>query len=430
MDTICYIGGVGRLGLPLAAWSASRGFRVFCIDVNEEAIEVVRNGESPNKEPLVESLVQQQIGKNLFATTEYGAILESELSFVIVPTPSKEDGSFSIEHVLDVCGKIGAALRQRDGYHVVVIVSTVMPGDTGGYIRDALEEASGKKAGVDFGLAYSPEFVRQGSVVNDFANPDQVLIGALDEKSGSVVGQYYDRIVEGTPPIRQMSLVSAEIAKIGLSAAVVTKMAMANNLAWMCHGFPGADAQDVLVAVGGDSRIGSKYFKAGTWPGGPRLPRDILAFIAAVGKGPGHRMMKEIGFFSARQAAILAQNVIQLAGEDGVVGICGLTYKPDIDIIEESQGLLLARLIRSQVSTVLICDPVLEQRGDMVYSLDETVEKSDLLVLMTCHPEFKQLEEMDLEGKTILDMWGFIDEGKVNCEYIRFGRERDAGTTL
>ena len=420
MDTICYVGGCGRLGLPLAAWSAHQGFRVFCLDVDEEAVEMVNNAESPNEEPLVEGLVADYAGKSLFATTEYGAILESELSFVIVPTPSKEDGSFSLKYVLQACESIGTALRHRDDYHVVVIVSTVMPGDTGGYIRDALEEASGKKAGPHFGLCYSPEFVRQGSIVDDFANPDQILIGEFDERSGNVVGQYYDRVAENLPSFRRMSLVSAELAKIGLNAAVVTKMAVANNLAWTCHRYPGADAQDVLAAIGSDSRIGHKYFKAGTWPGGPCFPRDVRALVAAVGGGPGRAMSTAIDLFSAGQAIFLAQNVIQLAGGDGVVGILGLTYKPGVNIIEESQGLALARLIGSHVS-VLTYDPAIETESD----LEGLVAASDLIVLMTCWPEFKQLEEMDMEGKIVLDMWGWLSPGKLNCEYIRFGKEKE-----
>ena len=428
MDTITYVGGCGRLGLALAAWSAQVGYRVLCADVNQTAIDTVNAGRSPHYEPEVGNLIARWHGQRLRATTDTTtAIRQSSLSVVVVPTPSRGDGSFSLDYVLAACQDIGAGLRDRPDYHVVIIASTVNPGDTAGPIRAVLEEASGLPAGRDWGLIYSPEFVRQGSIVHDFAHPSQVLIGELDSPSGDAAEAYYCRIVDNGSPVHRMSLTSAEVAKIGLNTTIVIKMAVANQLAWLCHAIPGTDAGDVLEAIGSDVRIGHKYFSAGLADGGPCLPRDGRALVAAADQwGTSVPIAEAADDFREEQLDRLVNLVLREA-QGRPIGILGLTYKPGTDIVEESPALRLAGdLYRFGAATVWAYDPVIDQPTisfRTTLSLENLLEHAQVLVIATCWPEFKRLEHTPLPGKTIIDPWGFLDEEQLDCaKYVRLGR--------
>ena len=401
MKTICYVGGCGRLGSALAAWSAEKGYRVYCVDVNEDAVDAMNLGKWDSPEPLVGDLIDKWAGTRLFATTSYHVVADADIVFIIVPTPSEPDGAFSLKYILSAVDEMRAYLSDNT---VVVIVSTVMPGDS---------ERMMARLGTHH-VIYSPEFIRQGSIVRDFANPDQVLIGETNVKAGVVAEEYYRSVVENMPVFIHMSLRSAEITKIALNSAVVTKADLANQVAWICHRSPSADAQDVLGAIGADSRIGPEYLRPGTpAASGPCFKRDNRALVAAADR---------VGVDAVIAKAVGAYRDVQLEGIAGLltVGILGLTYKPGVDITEASQGIDLAG--RFGCATVKAYDP----QAVVPYSartLEELVDCSDVLFLMVCWPEFKRLEEMALAGKVVVDMWGFFSSEKLNCaKYILFGR--------
>ena len=425
---VTYVGGAGRLGLPLAAWSAVKGHQVIVADINAEEVVKINEGHTGRYEPQVDELVAQALQENsLRATTDVAsAAAQSELICIIVPTPSLTGGGFSNEYVLSACREIGEGLQiSAYDYPVVEISSTVMPGSTMGPICTLLETYSGRTVGLDFGLVYSPEFIRQGSIVYDFSNPDMVLIGASDERALEVVWAYYKSVVENNASFHAMSPVSAEIAKLSLNATVVAKMAMANTIATLCHDTPGADAYDVLQVIGEDSRVGHKFFGAGTWPGGACFPRDARALSEVlVRAGVPATMAVGVDMHSEAMAAWLARHIAGLAGKTkNVVGILGLAYKPGVDIAEESQGMELADLLEQRGVSVYTHDPVIEDRAPLRQRRwGWFVECCDILVLMTCWPEYRALVDMDLEGKIVLDMWGFLEElGETHALYYRFG---------
>ena len=198
-----------------------------------------------------------------------------------MPTPSDPvDKTFSLRNVMLAAEKIGAALRKKQGWHLVVLSSTVMPGSTGGKLLPALEAYSGKKCGAGFGLCYNPEFIALGSVIRDMLNPDMILIGESDERSGDILERLYIGVCDSNPHIRRMNHVNAELTKISVNTFVTTKISYANMLAQVCETLPGADMDVVTSAIGCDSRIGQKYLKGALGYGGPCFPRDNLAFSA------------------------------------------------------------------------------------------------------------------------------------------------------
>ena len=202
------------------------------------------------------------------------------MSLLLVPTPSDDRGAFSNEHVLAAIDEIGRGLATRDGYHVVVVESTVMPGSCASELIPALERASGRRVGENLGLCYSPEFIALGSVIRDMLEPDMVLIGESDARSGEMVERLYAGVCENDPPVRRMSLVNAELTKIAVNTYVTMKISYANTLADMCERLPGADVEAVTDALGLDTRIGRKYLRGAIAYGGPCFPRDNKAFAA------------------------------------------------------------------------------------------------------------------------------------------------------
>ena len=223
------------------------------------------------------------------ATHSYAeAVNGSDVTFIIVPTPSGADRAFSNKFVLSAVRSIGEVLCNKPARHTVVVTSTVMPGSTGGEIQSALEEAAGRKVGSNLGLAYNPEFIALGTVVRDMLRPDFILIGESDRETGELLEGIYKKSCDNDPIIRRMSFVNAELTKISVNTYVTTKISYANMLAEMCDHLPGADVDVVSAAVGSDTRVGSKYIKGAIGYGGPCFPRDNKAF-AALGRKLGVR---------------------------------------------------------------------------------------------------------------------------------------------
>ncbi|GAJ11266.1 unnamed protein product, partial [marine sediment metagenome] len=254
-------------------------------------------------------------------------------------------GSFSNKQLEETLKQIGLVLREKKNYHLVVISSTVMPGTTEHVGKFVVEEASGKKCGKDFGLAYNPEFIALGSVIHDFFNPDFVLIGEINKKDGDVLEKIYKSICEDEPRFARMSPVNAEIAKISLNCYITTKITFANFLGSLCERIPGANAEVITQALGLDSRIGSKYLKPGLGYGGPCFPRDNLAFSAFAMKlnikAKLAQTVDEVNRDQATRIVKVIEGMVKKSekGRDRVkIGVLGLSYKPNTPIIEDSQA--------------------------------------------------------------------------------------------
>lgn len=413
---ITYVGGAGRLGFPSAYWSACEGHEVIVADVNKMAVKAINKTGVVGTEPLPSKTFR---GSLLATVDTIDAVRRSEMSFVIVPTPSMPDGRFDLSYVLAACDDVGkgTALNKND-HHIVVIVSTVNPGDTRDFIIPQLENASGLKHDVDFDVVYSPEFVAQGTIVEDFANPAILLLGGTDPDSLGRVCKYYGSVTENEPEVHLMSIESAEIAKIGLNTALSAKMAVANQIAWLCHYTPNADAKQVLASIGDDPRIGRRYFMPGPPDGGPCLPRDGRALVAA-GKPYGLTagIAEAVDKFRGHQMGWIcfeAGRIIRLY-ESKKTLVLGLAYKPGVDLLDESPGVMLLDAFLENGYDVRAWDP-----ATCKAPLEKVVAESDLLIIMTPWPEIEQLQNLDLTNKVIFDMWGMFTG--LDCrEYIRFG---------
>jgi UDPglucose 6-dehydrogenase len=436
--------GLGKLGAPLAAVLASKGNEVLGIDVNPKAVRFVNEGRAPVEEPGLQELVTASQDR-LSATTELGAAAEQDASILLVPTPSDERGAFSNEYILAAVEEIGKGLRERDDYHVVVVASTVMPGSCDGEIRAALESASGRRVGETLGLCYSPEFIALGSVIRDMLEPDMVLIGESDARAGEVLERLYAGVSENDPPLRRMSLVNAELTKIAVNTYVTMKISYANALADMCERLPGADVEAVTDALGLDTRIGAKYLRGAISYGGPCFPRDNKAFgVLARDLGAEPLLAEATDAVNVAQTDRLARVVQSRLKAGNAVGILGLAYKPDTGVIDESPGVVLARLLAEAGYEVRVFDPVATQEalhalGGLVQgasSAADLLRQSDVTVIATPWPEFAKLplEAAEREGQraVVIDCWRLLPDGAGDgtVEIVQLGRPLEEASAV
>jgi len=430
--------GLGKLGASMAAAMADRGFNVIGVDVSKIAVDNLNN----RKAPVQETNLQDYIDRNktrLSATLSHReAILKSDITFVIVPTPSDKNGAFSIKYAASAFAAIGKALKEKNGYHTVVLTSTVLPGSTRYGLLPILERESGKVCGKDFGLCYSPEFIALGSVIHDFLNPDFLLVGEFDKKSGEILERYYKIIMENNPPCKRMSIENAELAKISLNSYVTMKITFANILTELCEKIPGGDVDAVSDAIGLDKRIGRKYLTGGLGFGGPCFPRDNVALSFFAGSlGVRNEIAAATDQFNRTIPFRFADRLIPLIKPGSTVAILGLSYKPFSSVVEESQSILLAQAFSRNNFTVIGFDPLANENAkqelhdDIMIkeSVKECLDLADVVLITTQDPAFRSLKVDDfLNDKKkiiVVDFWRILHDelsGKSGIHYIPVGQ--------
>ena len=411
--------GLGKLGSPLLAVLAAKGFEVVGVDQSAASVTAVQSGRAPVAEPGLQGMFDTARQRIQATGDIQQAVAGSEVTFVVVPTPSKADAAFSNAQVIAAIESIGAALRAKTGYHLVVITSTVMPGSTDGAIRQALERASGRRVGQDLGLCYNPEFIALGSVIQDLLHPDFILIGESDARAGDLLASIHNAICERAPAIQRMSFVNAEIAKIAVNSFVTMKISFANMISDICDRLPGADATAVTKAIGCDSRIGGKYLAPALGYGGPCFPRDNAAFAAMAKKmGSSADLAEATDAINQRQVERVVGLVRSLLPR-GTVGILGLSYKPHTAVIEASQGVAIAAALAEVGYSVIVSDPQAAEAAQAVLgslvevaTADACAARCDVLIIATPWPQYKDLPLAALRrayGRLIvIDCWRLL----------------------
>ncbi len=409
--------GLGKLGSPMAAVFAHKGYSVVGLDINPDFVASLAAGKAPVEETGLQELIDKHRA-DIRATTDWSvAVGESDVTFIIVPTPSGPDKFFTNKYLIDALTKIGEALKAKKDYHLVVVTSTVMPGSTGTVLQEALEKASGRKVGPDMGLCYNPEFIALGSVVRDMLFPDLILIGESDAKAGEMLEGIYRSSTNSNPEFHRMNFVNAELTKISVNTFVTTKISYANMIADICDRLPEADANVVNAAVGADSRIGRKYLKSAIGYGGPCFPRDNKAF-AALGRKLGARcdLAEATDHINDHQLVRLQGAVEASASAGQAVAILGLSYKPETAVIEAAQGVMLAELLADAGYKVSVFDPqaggnarnAIGKKVKVADSAAEALEGAAVVVVATPWADFKSLTAADLRSRVVIDPWRVI----------------------
>ena len=403
MDKKIAIIGTGYVGLVAGACFAKK-YDVICADIDESKVEAINDGRAPFFEPGLDELLDEvHSAGRISATTdiEY-AVAESDFIFICVGTPSLPDGAIDLSYVRQVAEDIGRALANVDSFRVIIQRSTVVPTTTKNLVAPLIEKNSGKVRGRDFGIAFVPEFLREGNAVSDFLNPDRVIIGADDPETAGMVESLYRDFYSNFPADKflRMSIESAELVKYASNSFLATKISFANEIAALAEKIPGVDVDEVMRGVGLDHRISPHYFGAGPGFGGSCFPKDLRALI---------HFARECGIEPILLESVLERNIRQarhivdvaeqvLGGFDGKrITILGLSFKPNTADMREAPSLRIIEEFRKRgAKDIIAYDPVAIAEtkkviGDLVeyaFSVERALSGSDLAVIVTEWDEF------------------------------------------
>lgn len=441
MATTYSVIGLGKLGASMSAAIAKRGFEVIGLDVNPSAVELINAGHAPVQETDLEAAIASNAARIRATLSVQDAITNSDVSFVIVPTPSDERGAFSLTYAAAAFREIGKALRLKNVYHLVVLTSTVLPGATRYGLLPLLEAESGKRCGEAFGLCYSPEFIALGSVIHDFLNPDFTLIGEFDDRSGRQLEACYAHIMENQPPCQRMSIENAELTKISVNTFVTTKITFANMLADLCERIPGGNVDVVTRALGMDHRIGGKYLTGALGYGGPCFPRDnvALSFMARA-LGTQAELAETTNRVNRTVPDRILAHLKPLLKHDAPVAVLGLAYKPHSHVTEEAQGIELVKRLVEFGARVIVYDPLahamtlgeMDNQVTIARSISDCLTDVEMVLITTPDPDFQRLNANDFRNcyqpVMVVDCWRILEKplsSQTNIMYFPIGRSRN-----
>jgi len=417
--------GSGYVGSVTAACFAEAGHEIVCVDIDEKKVEQINAGIPPIYEEGLGDLLRKYAGKKLIATIDYEfAVRETDISFICVGTPSAEDGSIDLSIVRAAATNIGEALAKKKGYHVVVVKSTVVPETTEKFVLPVLEEASGKTAGKDFGVAMNPEFLREGKAVHDFMHPDKIVIGAIDRKSGDLISELYRKF---ECEVIRTNPATAEMIKYANNSLLATKISFANEIGNICKKL-GIDTYEVMAAVGKDFRISPRFLNSGAGFGGSCFPKDVKALIGkakAIGYSP--ILLESVIAVNEKQPLLMTEILIRkignLAGKK--IAVLGLAFKNETDDIRESRAIsVIAELLRLGAK-ISAYDPMAIENMKRVFptieysgKAEDALKGADACLVMTEWDEFRQLESEseNMKEKIVIDGRRVIEAKNIDYE--------------
>ncbi|MFH1101846.1 MAG: UDP-glucose/GDP-mannose dehydrogenase family protein [Methanobacteriota archaeon] len=405
--------GTGYVGLVTGACFAKLGHMVTCVDIDEEKVKKINLGVSPIFEDGLDTLLTTHKSKIRATTDHEDAVLNSDITFICVGTPSMKNGNIDLSYIKEVTTQIALVLRKKNRWHLVVMKSTVLPGTTQSIVLPLLEQHSGKKAGKDFGLAMNPEFLKEGVAVNDFLKPDRIVIGSYDDRSRTMMRELYTGF---SCPFVETSLSAAEMIKYASNAFLATKISFINEIGNLCKHL-GIDTYDVAQGMGLDSRIGRAFLDSGIGWGGSCFPKDLDALIAwAKETNQNTQIIESTREVNNQQPlqliTLLEKHVSKLRGK--TVGILGLAFKPNTDDIRESRAIPIVDALLKKGVKIKAYDPQAMENFKRYYpqieycSSAKEVLTADAILITTKWGEFTQL---DYHGKIVID-GRRIDEAK------------------
>ena len=421
MTSTVSVFGLGYVGCVSAACLAREGHTVVGVDVSRSKVDMINAGTATIVEHGIAELVAEMVGAGrLTATTDVAsAVARTEISLVCVGTPSQPNGGLDLAYVRRVSAEIGAALRAKSGWHVVVIRSTVLPGTTAEVVIPILEEASGKTAGRDFGVSMNPEFLREGTSIKDFDDPPFTVIGAEDERTATSVASLYAGL---DAPVRVVQLAVAEMVKYACNSFHGLKVAFGNEIGSICKALK-VDSHEVMRIFCEDTKlnIAPTYLRPGFAFGGSCLPKDLRALSYRA---------RQLDIDTPVLAAALSSNEAQIARAFDMVratgsrriGVLGLAFKAGTDDLRESPIVtLVERLIGKGLQLAIYDGHVsranliganreyIEKEIPHIWSLmrgsvKEVVEFGDVVVIGNGTPEFREIQPTLRDGQVVVDL--------------------------
>jgi len=411
--------GAGYVGLVSGACLAKLGYQVICLDTDSEKIQTLNMGIIPIYEPGLKKVVSdaRQAGRLSFVDDYAVALEDSDVIFIAVGTPSDEDGSADLRYVIQAAASIGKYLKK---YTVIVDKSTV-PVGTGKLVKETIASVLAQSGrDVEFDVVSNPEFLREGSAVEDFMNPDRIIIGFEGERAGEVMSRVYKPLCDSGKNLIFCDVETSELIKYATNAYLATRITFVNELALLCEEV-GADVEKVSAAMGSDSRIGNKYLQAGPGYGGSCFPKDTRALVS-VGRDYGVNMslVETVITANENQKRHMVKRIVQKLGnvKGKKVAVLGLAFKPNTDDVRESPAAAVVKELSYRGAFVTVYDPVAMENSrrqlfsglDLRYADDalSAVEGVDGVVVATEWDEFRDLNMLEvlraMKGNALFDL--------------------------
>ncbi|MBD5544067.1 MAG: UDP-glucose/GDP-mannose dehydrogenase family protein [Lachnospiraceae bacterium] len=433
--------GTGYVGLVTGTCFSDMGNDVWCVDVDEEKIQQLKQGIIPIYEPGLENLIlnNYKIGHLRFTTDINQALEKANLCFIAVGTPMGEDGSADLHYVLEVAKSIGRGMQ----HHMYVVDKSTVPVGTAEKVKAAIQaELDARNSDLTFDVISNPEFLKEGTAVGDCMRPDRIVIGADNEEAAEVMRQLYTPYVRNTENFILMDIASAEMTKYTANAMLATKISFMNEISNICEKV-GADVNKVRRGIGSDQRIGYSFIYAGCGYGGSCFPKDVQALVRTSHQfGYEPQMLEAVEAVNKRQKFVIPRKVIERFGED-LTGMnfaaWGLSFKPDTDDMRESPAITIISELTKRGARVTAYDPKAMDEARECYlkgndsvsyveSKYEALKGADALILITEWKEFRQpdMEEIKnlLKNPVIFDGRNQYDKKmmrKLEMEYYQIG---------
>lgn len=430
--------GTGYVGLVSGTCFAEMGIDVTCVDVDAAKIDALRSGVVPIYEPGLDELIRKNMecGRLHFSTSLPDSLRNSEVVFIAVGTPAREDGSADLHYVFDVAAEIGETL---DHYTVVVTKSTV-PVGTSFKVKSLIADALSRRgATVDFDIANNPEFLKEGAAIKDFMSPDRVVIGVENERAEKIMRRLYKPFIVVNDRIQITDIASSEMIKYAANAMLATRISFMNDIANLCE-LVGADFNKVRKGVGSDTRIGNKFLYAGCGYGGSCFPKDVKALVSTAERyGYEMRVLKAVEDVNQRQKQILFDKLVRRFGSNlngKKITLWGIAFKPETDDIREAPAMVIIRRLLDSGASVSVYDPAAMDECRRIFGPDLTfapdkytaLQHSDALLLVTEWKEFRLPDFLRmrslmrtpllLDGRNIFDRDEVLSAG---FEYEKIG---------
>lgn len=431
--------GTGYVGLVSGACFSEMDINVTCVDIDSKKIERLNNGEIPIYEPGLEDIVKRNVKSGrLKFTTDLTSCLDSvQVVFSAVGTPPDEDGSADLRYVLDVARTIGRNMT----HHLVVVTKSTVPVGTAKKVRQTIaDELKERGLDIEFDVASNPEFLKEGTAVNDFMVPDRVVVGIESDRAKAIMERLYRPFILNGYPIIFMDVPSAEMTKYAANAMLATRISFMNDIANLCE-LVGANVDNVRKGIAPDTRIGRRFLYAGCGYGGSCFPKDVKALVHTA-REHGYRMqvIEAVEAVNENQKHIVFDKLKKAMGGDlkgKRIALWGLAFKPETDDMREAPALVIIDLLRKAGAEVIVYDPVAMDEckrriGDsVIYAKDmyDAVIDADALALVTEWKSFRMpswtIIKKAMKGNVIVDGRNIYDENEMTENgfiYSRIGK--------
>ena len=424
--------GLGFVGLSLAVVNAQKGFDTMGIDIDNKKLTNLRNGNPPFYEIKLEEFLRNSIRKKkIIFSNKISSIINTDITFVSVGTPTKND-KIDLSQVQKVVSEVAKVLSKKKQSHLVVVKSTIVPTTTNDVILPKLQHLRNIR------LAVNPEFLREGTAIQDLLEPHLIVIGEQDKQAGDALVKYYKSFYKKLPEILRTNFITAELIKYSNNAFLATKISFINSIANICQNFPMADVTIIANAIGKDPRIGPLFLNAGPGFGGSCLPKDLSALIAfSKNFGDTNILLKAVQQVNKTQPdkiiRILKQmNVLR---KNKIISVLGLAFKKNTDDVRESVSVPLIEKLLDYGLSIKVHDPMATQNFTKLFhdrityckTIKDCLRNSDCCIVMTDWDEYKKLQPADFKNlrvPNVIDSRRVFDPSKfskINFRAIGLG---------